>query len=162
MATRKLRVIGDPVLNKVCKPVAKMTPRIETLIDDMFETMYQERGVGLAAPQVGILRRLCVVDVMDEEPLVLINPELLESSGEQTDEEGCLSVPGKCANVTRPYQIKVKFYDREMNEVIYEAEGLKARCILHEMDHLDGILYGDRADEPYRDLEEEDEEVYEE
>ena len=131
MATRKLRVIGDPVLNKVCKPVAKMSPRIETLIDDMFETMYQERGVGLAAPQVGILRRLCVVDVMDGEPLVLINPELLESSGEQTDEEGCLSVPGKCANVTRPYQIKVKFFDREMNEVIYEAEGLKARCILH-------------------------------
>ena len=128
MATRKLRVIGDPVLNKVCKPVAKMTPRIETLIDDMFETMYQERGVGLAAPQVGILRRLCVVDVMDEEPLVLINPELLESSGEQTDEEGCLSVPGKCANVTRPYQIKVKFYDREMN-----AEG--GRSHEHQCSH---------------------------
>ena len=134
-----------------------MTPSIETLIDDMFDTMYEANGVGLAAPQVGILRRVCVVDVRDEEPIVLINPEILETSGEQTDDEGCLSVPGKVAEVTRPNYVKVSSLDMDMNPVIYEGEGLRARAILHEMDHLDGILYGERASEPYRDLEEEEE-----
>ena len=134
-----------------------MTPSIETLIEDMFDTMYEANGVGLAAPQVGILRRVCVVDVRDEEPIVLINPEILETSGEQTDDEGCLSVPGKVAEVTRPNYVKVSSLDMDMNPVIYEGEGLRARAILHEMDHLDGILYGERASEPYRDLEEEEE-----
>ncbi len=158
MATRKVRHIGDPVLKKVCKPVKKMTPNLLTLIDDMFETMYEAQGVGLAAPQVGIVRRICVVDVQDEDPVVLINPELLESSGEQTDDEGCLSVPGKCASVTRADHIVVRALDRDMNEVTYEVEGLKARAFLHEMDHLDGILYGERANEPYHDIEEDEEE----
>ena len=158
MATRKVRTLGDPILEKVCKPVKNMTPNLLTLIDDMFETMYEAKGVGLAAPQVGILRRICVVDVMDDDPVLLINPELVESSGEQTDDEGCLSVPGKCASVTRPLNVTVKALDRDLNEVVYEAEGLKARAFLHEMDHLDGILYGERANEPYHDIEEDEDE----
>ncbi len=157
MAIRKIRVIGDPCLEKKCKPVVKITDGTRILIEDMFDTMYEAQGVGLAAPQVGILRRICVVDIRDEEPIVLINPELIESSGEQTDQEGCLSVPGKSAEVTRPDYVKVKSLDIDMNEVIYEGEGLKARAILHEMDHLDGILYGERANEPYHDLEEDEE-----
>lgn len=157
MAIRKIRYIGDDCLKKVCKPVTKMTPATVELIEDMFDTMYEARGVGLAAPQVGILRRICVIDVMDEDPFVLINPKILETSGEQTDEEGCLSVPGKVAEVTRANYVKVSSLDMDMNEVIYEGEGLRARAILHEMDHLDGILYGERASEPYRDLDEEEE-----
>lgn len=156
MAIRKIRYIGDECLKKVCKPVTKMTSATVELIEDMFDTMYEARGVGLAAPQVGILRRICVIDVMDEDPFVLINPRILETSGEQTDEEGCLSVPGKVAEVTRADYVKVSSLDMDMNEVIYEGEGLRARAILHEMDHLDGILYGERASEPYRDLEEEE------
>ena len=156
MAIRKIRYIGDECLKKVCKPVTKMTPATVELIEDMFDTMYEARGVGLAAQQVGILRRICVIDVMDEDPFVLINPRILETSGEQTDEEGCLSVPGKVAEVTRADYVKVSSLDMDMNEVIYEGEGLRARAILHEMDHLDGILYGERASEPYRDLEEEE------
>lgn len=155
MAIRKIRYIGDPCLNKVCKPVTKITPSTRTLIEDMFDTMYEARGVGLAAPQVGILRRICVIDVMDEDPILLINPEIIETSGEQTDEEGCLSIPGKCANVTRAEYVKVKSLDLNLNPITVEGEGLRARAILHEMDHLDGILYGERASEPYRDLEEE-------
>ena len=158
MAIRKIRVLGDPCLKKKCKPVVKMTDNIRELIGDMFDTMYESRGVGLAAPQVGILRRICVVDVMDGEPIVLINPEVLETSGEQTDDEGCLSVPGKVAEVTRPDHVVVQSLDMDMNPVTYEGEGLRARAILHEMDHLDGILYGERANEPYRDLEEDWEE----
>ena len=113
MAIRKIRFIGDPCLNKVCKPVQKITPSIETLIEDMFDTMYEARGVGLAAPQVGILRRICVIDVMDGDPIILINPEIIETAGEQTDEEGCLSIPGKCASVTRADYVKVKSFDME-------------------------------------------------
>lgn len=156
MAIRKIRYIGDPCLKKVCKPVQKITDSTKELIEDMFETMYEARGVGLAAPQVGILRRICTVDVMDGDPIVLINPEIVETSGEQTDDEGCLSVPGKCALVTRPDHVVVKSLDLDMNTVTYEGDGLRARAILHEMDHLDGILYGERASEPYRDLEEEE------
>lgn len=156
MAIRKIRVIGDPCLKKKCKPVTKMTPNLKELAEDLFDTMYEAKGVGLAAPQVGILRRICVVDVMDGDPILLINPEVIESSGEQTDEEGCLSVPGKCALVTRPDHVVVKSLDMDMNEVTYEGEGLRARAILHEMDHLDGVLYGERASEPYRDLDEEE------
>lgn len=162
MAIRKIRVIGDPCLTKMCKPVTKITNGTRDLIEDMFDTMYEAMGVGLAAPQVGILRRICVVDVRDEDPVILINPEVIETSGEQTDDEGCLSVPGKCAQVTRPDYVKVKSMDLDMNEVVYEGEGLKARAILHEMDHLDGILYGERASEPYRDIEEDEEEETEE
>jgi len=158
MAIRKIRVLGDPCLKKKCKPVVKMTDNIRELIGDMFDTMYESRGVGLAAPQVGILRRICVVDVMDGDPIVLINPEVLETSGEQTDDEGCLSVPGKVAEVTRPDRVVVQSLDMDMNPVTFEGEGLRARAILHEMDHLDGILYGERANEPYRDLEEDWEE----
>ena len=152
MAIRKIRFIGDPCLNKVCKPVQKITPSIETLIEDMFDTMYEARGVGLAAPQIGILRRICVIDVMDGDLIILINPEIIETSGEQTDEEGCLSIPGKCASVTRADYVKVKSFDMDLNPVIIEGEGLRARALLHEMDHLDGILYGERANEPYHDV----------
>ncbi|MCI5944522.1 MAG: peptide deformylase [Eubacterium sp.] len=156
MAIRKIRYIGDPCLQKVCKPVTKITPSIRELVEDMFDTMYEARGVGLAAPQVGILRRICVVDVMDDDPILLINPEVVEATGEQTDDEGCLSVPGKCAKVTRADHVVVKSLDLDMNEVIYEGDGLRARAILHEMDHLNGVLYGERASEPYRDLDEEE------
>ncbi len=157
MAIRQIRVIGDPCLNKTCKPVVKMSQNMKELIGDMFDTMYEAKGVGLAAPQVGILRRICVVDVMDGDPIVLINPEIIETTGEQTDDEGCLSVPGKVAEVTRPDYVRVRSLDMDMNPVTYEGEGLRARAILHEMDHLEGVLYGDRANEPYRDLDEEEE-----
>ena len=140
MAIRKIRFIGDPCLNKVCKPVQKITPSIETLIEDMFDTMYEARGVGLAAPQVGILRRIAVIDI-GEGPIVLVNPEVIETSGEQTGEEGCLSLPGKAGIVTRPNYAKVKALNEDMEEVILEGEGLLARAFCHEIDHLDGKLY---------------------
>ena len=156
MAIRTIRTIGDELLYQKSREVKKMTPRIQTLIEDMFDTMYEARGVGLAAPQIGILRRICVIDVMDGDPIILINPEIIETSGEQTDEEGCLSIPGKCASVTRADYVKVKSFDMDLNPVIIEGEGLRARALLHEMDHLDGILYGERANEPYHDVEEEE------
>ncbi|MBQ1311704.1 MAG: peptide deformylase [Blautia sp.] len=143
MALRTIRTEGDPVLTKVCRPVAEITPRIRTLVEDMLDTMYDACGVGLAAPQVGILKRIAVVDVGTEEPepVILINPEILESSGEQTGDEGCLSVPGKAGTVTRPNYVKVKAFDLDMKEMIYEGEGLKARAFCHEIEHLDGKLY---------------------
>ena len=137
MAIRQIRVIGDPCLNKKCKPVQKMTPNLKLLIEDLFDTMYEAKGVGLAAPQVGILRRICVIDVMDGDPILLINPEIIETSGEQTDDEGCLSVPGKVAAVTRPDYVKVQALDQDLNPITVTGEGLRARAILHEMDHLD-------------------------
>ncbi len=147
MAIRKIREDGDEVLRKVCKPVKEMTPRLEELIDDMFDTMYEASGVGLAAPQVGILRRIVVIDVYDGEvgPLVLINPEILEADGEQTGEEGCLSLPGLAGEVTRPNHVVVKAYDRNMDEIRVEGTELLARAICHELDHLDGILYKDKV-----------------
>ncbi len=157
MAIRKIRYIGDDILKKKCKPVKAITDSTKELIQDMFDTMYEANGVGLAAPQVGILRRICVIDIREGDPVVLINPEIVESSGEQTDEEGCLSVPGKVAEVTRANYVKVSSLDMDMKPVTYEGEGLLARAMQHEMDHLDGILYGERASEPYRDLEEEEE-----
>ena len=162
MALRTIRTLGDRILEKPCRKVEKITEKETALIEDMLETMYESHGVGLAAPQVGILRRICVIDVMDDDPIVLINPEILETSGEQTDDEGCLSVPGKCASVTRPYSVKVRSLDMDMNPVVIEGEGLKARCILHELAHLDGILYGTRANEPYRDVEQDESEEAEE
>ena len=140
MALRTIRVEGDEVLTKVSRPVDKMTPRIHDLITDMLDTMYEAMGVGLAAPQVGILKRIVVIDI-GEGPIVLINPEILETSGEQTGAEGCLSVPGMAGQVTRPNYVKVKALDEDMNEVEYEGEGLLARAFCHELDHLDGHMY---------------------
>ena len=144
MALRKIRELGDVVLGKVCKEVKEMTPRTEVLIEDMLDTMYEAEGVGLAAPQVGILKRICVIDVGDESPLspyILINPVVLETSGEQTDYEGCLSVPGKVGKVTRPNYAKVRALNIDMEPYEIEGEGLLARALLHEIDHLDGIVY---------------------
>jgi len=140
MALRTIRVQGDSVLTKKSRTVDKMTPRIGELITDMLDTMYDAMGVGLAAPQVGILKRIVVIDV-GEDPIVLINPEILETSGEQTGDEGCLSVPGMAGQVTRPNYVKVKALDVNMNEQIYEGEGLLARAFCHEIDHLDGKMY---------------------
>lgn len=140
MAFRTIRVQGDSVLTKKSRTVDKMTPRIGELITDMLDTMYDAMGVGLAAPQVGILKRIVVIDV-GEGPIVLINPEILETSGEQTGDEGCLSVPGMAGQVTRPNYVKVKALDVNMNEQIYEGEGLLARAFCHEIDHLDGKMY---------------------
>ena len=134
------RVQGDSVLTKKSRTVDKMTPRIGELITDMLDTMYDAMGVGLAAPQVGILKRIVVIDV-GEGPIVLINPEILETSGEQTGDEGCLSVPGMAGQVTRPNYVKVKALDVNMEEQIYEGEGLLARAFCHEIDHLDGKMY---------------------
>lgn len=146
MATRLIREIGDPVLIKQCKEVKEMTDRTKELIEDMFDTMYEADGVGLAAPQVGILKRIFVIDVTGEDPMVFINPEILETDGEQTGYEGCLSVPGKSGIVTRPNHVKVKALDIEMNEFVLEAEELMARAILHENDHLNGILYTEKVE----------------
>ena len=156
MAIRKIRFIGDPCLNKVCKPVQKITPSIETLIEDMFDTMYEARGVGLAAPQVGILRRICVIDVMDGDPIILINPEIIETAGEQTDEEGCLSIPGKAGQVTRPNYVKARAYDENMEEYEIEGTELLARAICHETDHLDGHLYVEKVEGGLHDVSYED------
>ena len=142
MAIRRIREMGDEVLTKVCKKVEKMTPRTQVLIEDMLDTMYEAMGVGLAAPQVGILKRIVVIDI-GEGPIVLINPEILETSGAQTGDEGCLSVPGMAGQVTRPNYVKVKAMDEDMNEVIYEGTELLARAFCHEIDHLDGKMYTD-------------------
>lgn len=140
MALRKIRTEEDPVLTKVSRPVTEMTPKLRTLIFDMLDTMYEEMGVGLAAPQVGILKRVVTIDVGDG-PMVLINPEILETSGEQTGDEGCLSVPGMAGQVTRPNYVKVKALDENMEEVVYEGTELLARAFCHEIDHLDGKMY---------------------
>ena len=140
MALRTIRTEGDPVLTKKCRPVEHMTPRLVQLTEDMLDTMYEAMGVGLAAPQVGILKRIVVIDI-GEGPLVLINPEILESSGEQTGDEGCLSVPGMAGQVTRPEYVRVKAQNIDMQEVEYEGEGLLARAFCHEIDHLDGLMY---------------------
>ena len=141
MAIRTIREMGDPVLNKVSKEVTEVTPRIMDLIDDMFETMYETNGVGLAAPQVGILKRIVVIDVTGEDPIVLINPRIIETDGEQTGTEGCLSVPGKHGTVTRPNYVKVAAFDENMEEFEIEGTELLARAFCHEIDHLDGHLY---------------------
>ena len=145
MAIREIRTMGDEVLTKKCKEVTAMTPRTMFLIEDMIDTMYEANGVGLAAPQVGILKRIVVIDV-GEGPMVLINPEILETSGEQTGSEGCLSVPGKAGEVTRPNYVKVKALNEEMEEVIYEGTELLARAFCHEIDHLDGHLYVEKVE----------------
>lgn len=159
MATRTIRVMGDEILTKPCKEVKQITPRIKQLIEDMLETMYESGGVGLAAPQVGVLRRIVVIDVGTEEPdpIIMVNPVILESSGEQTDEEGCLSLPGKCGKVTRPNYVKARAFDENMNEYEIEGEGLLARCICHELDHLDGHMYVEKVEGEIHDVEMEEE-----
>ncbi len=148
MALRQIREIGDPCLNKVCKPVKEVNKRTLDLIEDLLETMYDAEGVGLAAPQVGILKRIAVIDAGEEYqdgPLILINPEIIATDGEQTDYEGCLSVPGKVGRVTRPNYAKVKAYDKDMNEFTVEGEELLARALLHEIEHLDGHMYVEKV-----------------
>ncbi|MCB6415455.1 peptide deformylase [Dorea acetigenes] len=140
MAIRKIRELGDEVLTKNCKEVTKMSLRTKILINDMLDTMYEAAGVGLAAPQVGILKRIVVIDV-GEGPIVLVNPVIVESSGEQTGEEGCLSVPGMSGIVTRPNYVKVRALNEDMEEIEMEGEGLLARAFCHEIDHLDGKMY---------------------
>ena len=160
MALRSIRIMGDRVLEKTCRPVEQVTPRIRELVEDMLETMYDACGVGLAAPQVGILKRIVVIDTDGTQPHILINPELLETSGEQTGYEGCLSLPGKSGMVTRPDYVKVRAYDLDMQPFELEGEGLLARAICHECDHLDGILYTTRVTGELMDnsaLEDEDE-----
>ena len=156
MAIRKLRYEGDATLNKKAKEVKEITPRIKELIDDMLDTMYEANGVGLAAPQVGVLRRIAVIDI-GEGPYVFINPEIIETSGEQTGDEGCLSLPGKVGTVTRPNYVKAKAYNKNME--LFEIEGteLFARAMCHEFDHLDGHLYSEFAEGGLREVVYEDE-----
>ena len=158
MAIRKIRELGDEVLTKPCKEVTKMTLRTKILINAMLDTMYEAMGVGLAAPQVGILKRIVTIDI-GEGPIVLINPEILETSGEQTGEEGCLSVPGKAGLVTRPNYVKVKALNEDMEEIVLEGEELLARAFCHEIDHLDGKMYVDLVEGGLHDVEPYEEEV---
>lgn len=155
MAIRQIRIQGDPVLEKKCREVTEVTPKITTLIDDMLETMYEANGVGLAAPQVGILKRIVVMDVGDG-PIVMINPVIIETDGEQTGDEGCLSIPGKAGQVTRPNHVIARFMDEDMNECEIEGTELLARCICHETDHLDGHLYVEKVEGPLHDVTYED------
>ena len=146
MALRSIRVMGDEILTKKCKEVTEMTPRTKMLIEDMLDTMYEANGVGLAAPQVGILKRIVVIDVTGEEPHILINPKILEVSGEQTGQEGCLSVPGKSGQVTRPNYVKVEALNMYMQPFVLEGTELLARAICHELDHLEGHLYVEKVE----------------
>ena len=155
MGIRTVRTEGDECLRKVCKPVKSVSLRTRILIEDMFDTMYEANGVGLAAPQVGILKRIVVIDV-GEGPIVMINPEIIESDGEQTGDEGCLSVPGKAGQVTRPNYVKARFMGEDMNEYEIEGEELLARCICHELDHLDGHLYVEKVEGVLHDVTYED------
>ena len=149
MALRTIRIAGDPVLEKACREVTEITPKLSELIDDMFETMYDAGGVGLAAPQVGNLRRIVVIDCGEEMggPYVLINPVITLKEGEQTGDEGCLSLPGKVGTVTRPEHVIVEALDRDMKPVTVEAHGLLARAVCHECDHLEGHMYMELAEE---------------
>ena len=156
MALRNIREMGDSVLEKKAKVIKEVTPRIRALAQDMLETMYDAGGVGLAAPQVGILKRIVVIDVTEEQndPLTMINPEIIEQDGEQTGFEGCLSVPGKVGEVTRPNRVVVRYMDLDMNEWEIEAEEFLARAVCHELDHLDGHLYVEKVNGELRDASE--------
>lgn len=156
MALRNIRTIGDEILTKKCKAVKEMTEKNKELVEDMLETMYDADGVGLAACQVGILKRIAVIDVTEDgsNPIVLVNPEILETEGEQTGNEGCLSVPDKTGKVTRPYRVRVKAWDKEFNPYEIEGEELLARALVHEIEHLDGQLYVDKVEGRLYDLEE--------
>ncbi len=146
MALRNIREIGEEILTKQCKEVKEMTPRTRMLIEDMLDTMYEANGVGLAAPQVGILKRIVVIDVTGEDPYILINPRILETDGEQVGQEGCLSVPGKSGQVTRPNYVKAEALDINMEPFVLEGTELLARAICHELDHLDGHLYVEKVE----------------
>lgn len=158
MALRMIREIGDDILTKTCKKVTEMTPRTRELIDDMLETMYEANGVGLAAPQVGILKRIVVIDTTGENPHILINPRIVEQSGEQTGQEGCLSIPGKCGVVTRPNYVKAVALNENMEPIEVEGTDLLARAICHELDHLDGHLYVEKVQGELQNVEMDDEE----
>lgn len=162
MAIRNIREIGDEVLTKRCKEVTEITPRIKELIEDMLETMYEANGVGLAAPQVGILKRIVVIDTTGEDPHILINPRIVESSGEQTGQEGCLSVPGKSGQVTRPNYVKAVAMDVNMKPFELEGTELLARAICHELDHLDGHLYVEKVEGELQDVKHDEEDEDEE
>lgn len=152
MAIRNIREIGEEVLTKKCREVTEMTPRVKELIEDLLETMYEANGVGLAAPQVGVLKRIVVIDTTGEDPHILINPRIVETSGEQTGPEGCLSVPGKSGQVTRPNYVKAVALDVDMKEFELEGTELLARAICHELDHLDGHLYVEKVEGPLQDV----------
>ncbi len=158
MAIRNIREIGEEVLGKKCRMVTEMTPRTRELIEDMLDTMYEANGVGLAAPQVGVLKRIVVIDTTGEDPHILINPRIVESSGEQTGQEACLSVPGKTGQVTRPNYVKAVALDVNMKEFELEGTELLARAICHELDHLEGQLYVEKAEGPLQDAVTEEEE----
>lgn len=157
MALREIRTYGDSILSKECRVIKDVTPRIRELVQDMLDTMYYANGVGLAAPQVGVLKRVVVIDVegnaQDSHALIMVNPEILETEGEQTGDEGCLSVPGKVGTVTRPSKVKARAFDLDMNEYEIEAEGILARAICHEVDHLNGKVYVELAEGGIRDVE---------
>ncbi len=154
MAIREVRVLGDPILAKECRTVEKMTDRLQVLIDDMIETMNDQNGVGLAAPQVGVLRRIAVVDIGDENgTIIMINPEIIESDGEQCGPEGCLSLPGKQGEVKRPNHVVVSALDREMKPITIEGTELLARALCHEIDHLSGHMYTELVEGPLTDVE---------
>ena len=161
MATRMIRVIGDDLLTKHSKEVKELTPRLKDLINDMKETMYEEGGVGIAAPQVGVLKRIIVIDIADEDQdpdlHIFINPVITDSSGETDMIEACLSVPGKCGHVLRPKYVKIQALDEEMQPFEMNAEDILARTLCHEIDHLDGVLYTDRLVGPLEDMAEEEE-----
>lgn len=152
-----IRQLGDEVLTKKCKEIKEITPRIQELVDDMLETMYEANGVGLAAPQVGILKRLVVIDV-GEGPIVLINPRIIATKGEQTGDEGCLSLPGKAGVVTRPAYVKVEAWNNKMERFEMEGEALLARAFCHEIDHLDGHMYVEKVEGELHDVTYEEEE----
>ncbi|MBO5292001.1 MAG: peptide deformylase [Lachnospiraceae bacterium] len=154
MAIRNIREIGEDVLTKKCKEVQEMTDRTRELIEDMIETMYEANGVGLAAPQVGVLKRIVVIDTTGEDLLVMINPRIVETSGEQTGYEGCLSVPGKTGVVTRPNYVKAVALDEEMQPFEVEGTELLARAICHELEHLDGHLYVEKVEGELKDVDE--------
>ena len=158
MALRNILTVEEPVLHKTARPVTRFDAHLGELLDDMRQTLTNAGGVGLAAPQVGVRKRVVVIDVEDGNQYVLINPEILETSGSQTGQEGCLSVPGKCGQVTRADHVKAKALNENMEEYVIEADGLLARCILHECDHLDGKLYVDLVEGELQDTAGEDEE----
>lgn len=151
MALRQIRIQGDAVLEKKCREIKEMTPHIRELVDDMLDTMYDAGGVGLAGPQVGVLKRVCVIDV-GEGPIVLINPEVLSFDGEQTGDEGCLSLPGKAGQVTRPNHVVVRAFDVDMKERKIEGTELLARALCHEIDHLDGHMYTEKVEGSLHDV----------
>ena len=157
MALRNIRTIGDDILNKTAKEVKEMTGKTRQLVDDLLETMYEAEGVGLAAPQVGILKRIAVIDITEERdsPIVLVNPVITYTEGEQRGNEGCLSVPGKAGVVTRPNIVRVRAFDQDINEYEIEGEELLARALIHEIEHLDGHLYVEKVEGELKDVEEE-------